>query len=87
MQITKRNLPCHVLATVRAALQTFASSCQTLSDSARWYRGDQRLARALHRAVLWLPERLRLPRLAFRQSHKFGEFRKRLRLGARREAS
>jgi hypothetical protein len=36
---------------------------------------------------LWLPERVRLPRLAFRQSHRFGEFRQRLGLGARREAS
>jgi hypothetical protein len=54
---------------------------------ARWYRSDQRLASALHRAVLWLPERVRLPCLAFRQSHRFGEFRQHLGLGARREAS
>lgn len=36
--------------------------------------------------VLWLPERVRLLRRAFRQSHRFGEFRQRLGLAACREA-
>ncbi|CDM62434.1 hypothetical protein LPU83_pLPU83d_1064 (plasmid) [Rhizobium favelukesii] len=70
----------------RAALQPFVSSRQTLSDSTR-RGGAISGSRALHRAVLWLPERLRRPRLAFRQSHRFGEFRQHLGLGARREAS
>src|SRR5215217_5675754 len=43
-----------------ASLQPFASSRQTLSDSAPRYPGDQRRACSLHSAVLSLPETGRL---------------------------
>jgi len=75
--------------TIKVHLKTnFICACKTNQPKVNGVEksgSDQPLASSLQ--ILWLPERVRLPRLAFRQSYRFGELRQRLRLGASREAS